>query len=164
MGVKLLLICFLFLFPFLYHTILQFGLCSNLNLFCLQSYVINWLCLTTSIFLQIPEALFQTTLKLLVDVVNSETATLASVAVQALGHIGLIVALPSLIIESSSGNSIVFLSYHILSLPLDRDLYNSLIELQLIFWCFYKKDWESYLRVMILKQFRKLSYLLVTSV
>lgn len=57
----------------------------------------------------IPEALFQTTLKLLVDVVNSETATLASVAVQALGHIGLIVALPSLIIESSSVDILVLL-------------------------------------------------------
>ncbi|PRQ32931.1 putative proteasome component Ecm29 [Rosa chinensis] len=57
----------------------------------------------------IPEALFQTTLKLLVDVVNSETATLASVAVQALGHIGLIVALPSLIIESCSVDILVLL-------------------------------------------------------
>ncbi|KAK9939418.1 hypothetical protein M0R45_016114 [Rubus argutus] len=57
----------------------------------------------------IPEALFQTTLKLLVDVVNSETATLASVAVQALGHIGLIVALPSLIIDSSSVDILVLL-------------------------------------------------------
>ena len=38
---------------------------------------------------QIPEALFQSTLKCLVDVVNSETATLSSVAMQALGHIGL---------------------------------------------------------------------------
>ncbi|KAH9790309.1 hypothetical protein KPL71_003360 [Citrus sinensis] len=37
----------------------------------------------------IPEALFQSTLKCLVDVVNSETATLSSVAMQALGHIGL---------------------------------------------------------------------------
>ncbi|CAB4278520.1 unnamed protein product [Prunus armeniaca] len=47
----------------------------------------------------IPDTLFQSTLKCLVDVANSETAALASVALQALGHIGLIVPLPSLIID-----------------------------------------------------------------
>lgn len=56
------------------------------------------------IFAQIPEALFQNTLKFLVDVVNSEIATLASVAMQALGHIALRVPLPSLINDSNSGN------------------------------------------------------------
>ncbi|KAH9741789.1 ARM repeat superfamily protein [Citrus sinensis] len=50
----------------------------------------------------IPEALFQSTLKCLVDVVNSETATLSSVAMQALGHIGLCVPLPPLIHASDS--------------------------------------------------------------
>lgn len=50
----------------------------------------------------IPETLFQTTLKCLVDVVVSETATLASIAMQALGHIGLRVSLPPLINDSSS--------------------------------------------------------------
>lgn len=50
----------------------------------------------------IPDTLFQSTLKCLVDVANSETAALASVAIQALGHIGLIVPLPSLIIDSNS--------------------------------------------------------------
>lgn len=53
---------------------------------------------------QIPKTLFQNTLKFLVDVVNSETAPLASVAVQALGHIALRVPLPSLIVDSSSGS------------------------------------------------------------
>ncbi|XP_044479857.1 proteasome adapter and scaffold protein ECM29-like [Mangifera indica] len=48
------------------------------------------------------ETLFQNTLKCLIDVVNSETATLASVAVQALGHIGLRVSLPPLVNDSSS--------------------------------------------------------------
>ncbi|KAF5447658.1 hypothetical protein F2P56_033192 [Juglans regia] len=50
----------------------------------------------------IPESLFQNTLKCLVDVVISETAPLASVAMQALGHIGLSVSLPPVIIDSNS--------------------------------------------------------------
>lgn len=50
----------------------------------------------------IPEALFQSTLQCLVDVVNSETATFSSVAMQALGHIGLCVPLPPLIDGSDS--------------------------------------------------------------
>lgn len=69
---------------------------------------------------QIPDALFQTTLKCLVDVTNSETAPLASIATQALGHIGLIIPLPSLVIDSSSGNLMVFaLSFTIFSLLLE---------------------------------------------
>ncbi|XP_062171204.1 uncharacterized protein LOC133876988 [Alnus glutinosa] len=50
----------------------------------------------------IPETLLQNVFKCLVDVVNSETATLASVAMQALGHIGLRVSLPPLITDSTS--------------------------------------------------------------
>ncbi|KAM3287700.1 proteasome adapter and scaffold protein ECM29 isoform X1 [Capsicum chacoense] len=50
----------------------------------------------------IPEALLQSTLKCLVDVVNSETATLASFAMQALGHVGLCIPLPLLLVDSSS--------------------------------------------------------------
>ncbi|KAB2615279.1 proteasome-associated protein ECM29-like protein [Pyrus ussuriensis x Pyrus communis] len=57
----------------------------------------------------IPDALFQTTLKCLVDVTNSETAPLASIATQALGHIGLIIPLPSLVIDSSSVDILVVL-------------------------------------------------------
>ncbi|XP_047327429.1 proteasome adapter and scaffold protein ECM29 isoform X3 [Impatiens glandulifera] len=45
---------------------------------------------------QIPESVLQKTLKFLVDIVNTETATLASIAMEALGHIGLRAALPSL--------------------------------------------------------------------
>lgn len=56
------------------------------------------------IFLQVSESLLQATIKCLVDVVNSETATIASVAMEALGHIGLRVPLPPLD-ESSSGES-----------------------------------------------------------
>ncbi|OMP08278.1 Armadillo-like helical [Corchorus olitorius] len=51
----------------------------------------------------ISEELLQSTLKCLVDVVNSENATLASIAMQALGHIGLYGPLPLLVSESSSG-------------------------------------------------------------
>ncbi|KAL5580309.1 hypothetical protein UlMin_012751 [Ulmus minor] len=49
----------------------------------------------------IPEALFQHILKFLVDIVNSETATLASIAIQALGHVALQFPLPSLITDST---------------------------------------------------------------
>ncbi|BBH02426.1 ARM repeat superfamily protein [Prunus dulcis] len=58
--------------------------------------------LISELIASIPDTLFQSTLKCLVDVANSETAALASVAIQALGHIGLIVPLPSLIIDSNS--------------------------------------------------------------
>ncbi|XP_058196346.1 uncharacterized protein LOC131312529 isoform X1 [Rhododendron vialii] len=50
------------------------------------------------------ESLLQATVKCLVDVVNCETATIASVAMEALGHIGLRVPLPPLH-DSSSGES-----------------------------------------------------------
>lgn len=60
------------------------------------------------IFVQITEALFQSTLKCLIDVVNSETATLASVAMQALGHIGLRVPLPPLVNGSDSGKVVMY--------------------------------------------------------
>lgn len=45
----------------------------------------------------------QNTIKTLVDVVNLESAALASIAMQALGHIGLRVALPSLVYDSGPG-------------------------------------------------------------
>ncbi|KAF8398207.1 hypothetical protein HHK36_017133 [Tetracentron sinense] len=53
----------------------------------------------------ISETLFQTTIKCLMDVVKSETATLASVAMQALGHIGLRVSLPPLVHDSGLGTT-----------------------------------------------------------
>ncbi|EXB37190.1 hypothetical protein L484_013555 [Morus notabilis] len=58
----------------------------------------------------IPETLLQNTLKFLVDVVNSETASLASVAMQALGHIALRVPLPLLTNDSSSVDILTTLS------------------------------------------------------
>ncbi|KAJ8543860.1 hypothetical protein K7X08_025478 [Anisodus acutangulus] len=57
----------------------------------------------------IPEALLQSTLKCLVDVVKSETATLASFAIQALGHVGLRIQLPLLLVDSSSDPILVVL-------------------------------------------------------
>ncbi|KAK9274184.1 hypothetical protein L1049_018998 [Liquidambar formosana] len=56
----------------------------------------------------IPET-FQNTVKCLVDIVNSETAVLASVAMQALGHIGLRVPLPPLVHDSSSASILMVL-------------------------------------------------------
>lgn len=50
----------------------------------------------------ISESLLQSALTCLVDIVNSETSTLASIAMQALGHIGLGVPLPQLHRDSSS--------------------------------------------------------------
>ncbi|KAM7279522.1 hypothetical protein ACFE04_006656 [Oxalis oulophora] len=57
----------------------------------------------------IPETLLQRVLKFLIDVVNSETATLASIAMQALGHVGLRVSLPQLVNDSSSVEILVVL-------------------------------------------------------
>ncbi|KAF8009272.1 hypothetical protein BT93_J0307 [Corymbia citriodora subsp. variegata] len=57
----------------------------------------------------IPEVLLQSVLKCLVDVVNSENATLASIAMQALGHIGLRVPLPSIADDSTSADILVVL-------------------------------------------------------
>lgn len=54
-------------------------------------------------FLQIPESLLQSVLKCLTDVVNLETPSLASIAMQALGHVGLSVSLPPLLHGSSPG-------------------------------------------------------------
>ncbi|KDP43192.1 hypothetical protein JCGZ_22744 [Jatropha curcas] len=50
----------------------------------------------------IPEQLFQNILKCLTDIVKSETAILASVAMEALGHIGLCAPLPPLAENSGS--------------------------------------------------------------
>lgn len=47
--------------------------------------------------------LFRSLLTCLVDVVNSESATLASIAMQALGHIGLRVSLPPISEDPTSG-------------------------------------------------------------
>ncbi|MFQ6631674.1 hypothetical protein Gotur_009003 [Gossypium turneri] len=68
--------------------ILRFGAKSLFEVFRLESLI--------------QEELLQNTLKCLVDVVNSESATLASISMQALGHIGLSGSLPSLVCDSSS--------------------------------------------------------------
>ena len=49
---------------------------------------------------------FQHTIKTLVEIVNTETATLASIAMQALGYIGLRVALPSLSCDYGPGKTL----------------------------------------------------------
>lgn len=49
---------------------------------------------------EVPETILQDTIKCLVDIVNFATAAVASIAMQALGHIGLRVALPSLLCDS----------------------------------------------------------------
>lgn len=69
--------------------------------FCLWTFV---LVLSYVNFLQISESLLQSALACLVDIVNSETSTLASIAMQSLGHIGLGMPLPQLRRDSSSGN------------------------------------------------------------
>ncbi|KAL3625794.1 hypothetical protein CASFOL_030323 [Castilleja foliolosa] len=51
----------------------------------------------------ISESVLQSVLKCLVDVINKETATLASVAMQALGHIGICIQLPPLLLDSTAG-------------------------------------------------------------
>lgn len=57
----------------------------------------------------IPDTVFQNTLKCLMDVVNSEPASLASVAMQALGHIGLRTRLPPLVNNTSQVEVLVAL-------------------------------------------------------
>ncbi|KAK3025960.1 hypothetical protein RJ639_040934, partial [Escallonia herrerae] len=58
----------------------------------------------------ISQSLLVSTMKCFVDAIESETATLASVAMQALGHIGLYVPLPLLFHESSSGEEVAVLT------------------------------------------------------
>ncbi|KAM0057039.1 putative armadillo-like helical, proteasome component Ecm29 [Helianthus debilis subsp. tardiflorus] len=57
----------------------------------------------------VTNSLFQNTLNCLVDVVNSETATLASVAMQGLGHIGLCSPLPKLDHDSGTDDVLTLL-------------------------------------------------------
>ena len=51
------------------------------------------------------EVVLSSTIKHLVDIVNLETAALASIAMQALGHIGLRGALPPVICDSAPGEA-----------------------------------------------------------
>ncbi|XP_056682996.1 uncharacterized protein [Spinacia oleracea] len=58
---------------------------------------------------EVPEAVLQDTLKSLVNIVNLETAAVASIAMQALGHIGLRVALPSIVYDSGPASVLTVL-------------------------------------------------------
>ncbi|KAF5778932.1 putative armadillo-like helical, proteasome component Ecm29 [Helianthus annuus] len=69
----------------------------------------------------VTNSLFQNTLKCLVDVVNSETATLASVAMQGLGHIGLCSPLPKLDHDSGGTDDVLTLLREKLSKVLSGD-------------------------------------------
>lgn len=55
---------------------------------------------------QMSDSVLQSVLKCLVDVINNETSTLASLAMQALGHIGICIPLPLLVIDSTEGEMI----------------------------------------------------------
>ncbi|KAL6524314.1 hypothetical protein OROGR_016748 [Orobanche gracilis] len=69
------------------------------GLLCALGYV------TANCMLRIPpisESVLQSVLKCLVDVINKETATLASVAMQALGHIGICIPLPPVLLDSTT--------------------------------------------------------------
>lgn len=57
-------------------------------------------------FSQISDSVLQSVLKCLVDVINSESSTVASVAMQALGHIGICTPLPPLVVDSAEGEMI----------------------------------------------------------
>ncbi|MCL7022732.1 hypothetical protein MKW94_004116 [Papaver nudicaule] len=70
----------------------------------------------------ISESLLQNTLKCLVDVVHSETASLASFAMQALGHIGLRGPLPALVQDSGSGEILVVLQEKLTKLLTGEDI------------------------------------------
>ncbi|KAL6519030.1 hypothetical protein OROHE_017454 [Orobanche hederae] len=69
------------------------------GLLCALGYV------TANCLLRIPpisESVLQSVLKCLVDVINKETATLASVAMQALGHIGICIPVPPVLLDSTT--------------------------------------------------------------
>ncbi|KAF6155314.1 hypothetical protein GIB67_019840 [Kingdonia uniflora] len=70
----------------------------------------------------ISKDLLQSTIKCLVDVVLSETATLASIAMQALGHIGLRGPLPSIVHECGSGEVLTVLREKLEKLLLSEDI------------------------------------------
>lgn len=57
----------------------------------------------TFTLLQVSESLLVSTINCLIDVVRSESATLASIAMEALGHVGLRGPLPAVDRESMPG-------------------------------------------------------------
>lgn len=74
--------------------------------FSMRKFKLTVALLILFFLLQMPETLFQNTLKCLVNIVSTETATLAAFGMQALGHIGLRVSLPPLVNNSDSGEVI----------------------------------------------------------
>ncbi|KAI3837921.1 hypothetical protein MKX03_019436 [Papaver bracteatum] len=77
-------------------------------------------CMSASV--SISESLLQNTLNCLVDVVHSETASLASFAMQALGHIGLRGPMPALVRDSGSGEILVVLQEKLAKLLAGEDI------------------------------------------
>ncbi|XP_019082739.1 PREDICTED: proteasome-associated protein ECM29 homolog, partial [Camelina sativa] len=69
----------------------------------------------------VSKAVTQNAVKCLVDVVNLETAPLASVAMEALGHIGICGALPLLVNDSSPGTQVLEVLHERLSKLLSGD-------------------------------------------
>ncbi|XP_011080457.1 proteasome-associated protein ECM29 homolog [Sesamum indicum] len=69
------------------------------GLLCALGYVTANCVLRTD---PISESVLQSVLKCLVDIVNKETAALASIAMQALGHIGICIPLPPLHLDSAA--------------------------------------------------------------
>jgi proteasome component ECM29 len=70
---------------------------------------------------QVSKAVTQNAVKYLVEVVNLETAPLASVAMEALGHIGICGALPFLVNDSSPGTQVLEILQERLSKLLSGD-------------------------------------------
>ncbi|KAK4773586.1 hypothetical protein SAY87_028605 [Trapa incisa] len=70
----------------------------------------------------VPETVFQVVLKCLVDAVNSEGATLSSIAMQALGHLGLRVPLPPLIYDSGPADILTLVQEKLKKLLLGDDI------------------------------------------
>lgn len=70
----------------------------------------------------ISKELLQSTIECLVEVVNSETATLASIAMQALGHIGLCGPLPALTRDSGSVGVLMVLREKLAKMILGDDI------------------------------------------
>lgn len=109
----------------------------------------------TFLFYQISDSQLQNSLKCLVDIINSETITLASVAVQAMGHVGICIPLPPLLLGSTAGEIATFwLSHNLLTHVLKPRL--SYFKPLFPFGPSCMKNYESFSLVMISKLSKKL--------
>lgn len=112
----------------------------------IRSHLKSFYCLElqslTLRFSQITQTLLEDTLKCLVGTVKSETAAISSVAMQAIGHIGLRVPLPPLCSNSESGN-LCCLSWEFLGFVTCDYFYglNYLTKLECS-WCFDDFTWQ----------------------